>query len=141
MSCQERVNENNNKYNCPNRLSDGRHFTDYRPRCFTNYEALAQPMSSYDYRMYLIQNADEIMKKQREEAHNKNMCESCVTPSTMLPEKDIQSCDGRKCVFPQHDPQGLGLGRSFGGESENKNVRPSTSCSLPTLDQAFAPLI
>lgn len=140
MSCQERVNDN--AYNCPNRLSDGRHFTDYRPRCFSNFEALAQPMSSFDYRMYLINNANTIIEKQRQEAYKKNMCESCVTPSTMLPEKDVQSCDSRKCVFPQQDSTGLGLGRNHGDENGLlSGKREKSSCAMASLNQAFAPLV
>ena len=54
----------NNKYqNCPALMADGRHFTDYRPSCFTNGDLITQGniKSSYDYRRYLINNAEKIM--------------------------------------------------------------------------------
>lgn len=136
MSCDERVPDP--KYNCPNRLSDGRHFTDYRPRCFTNYESLSKPMSSYDYRMYLTHNAEKIMEDKRQHAYKKNMCDACVKPSTMLAEKDIQVCDARKCSFPKNDQCGLGVGRKYGGEGQYG--RDFSSCELPVVNHPFAPL-
>ena len=43
-------------------MSDGRGFTDYRPNCYLNNE-LGQSMGSWQYRTYLIRNADYIHKQ------------------------------------------------------------------------------
>lgn len=102
--------DNNTKYNCPPRMSDGRHYTSYNPRCYTNFFALPEPLSSYDYRMYLTANAEKIIEANRAEAQKLNACAPC-DKNVGLPEQTIQVCDGRKCAFPVNEPTGLGLGR------------------------------
>lgn len=70
----------NNKYfNCPARMDDGRQFTDYRSSDYVNniIRMTSGTMSSYDYRQYLINNANELMKENREHAVKKNGCPSC----------------------------------------------------------------
>jgi hypothetical protein len=112
-------------------MSDGRSFTNYSPRCVRNFEHQVQPKPSYDYRMYLIHNAENLMKRNLEEAYKTNICGPCAKPSTMLPEQNVQMCDGRTCKFPVNDRHGLGLGRRVGGEEENYSNNPGvkiTSC-------------
>ena len=108
---------NNRYFNCPPLMADGRHFTDYRPRCDVNYVyPKDQAISSYDYRMYLIHNADKLMAAQREEAYRKNVCGPCVEPydvGTMLPEQTTIECNTNSCRFLVKDPNGLGLGRKY----------------------------
>ena len=59
---------NKNTYSCPLRMADGRSMTDYRPKCIVNYELMNTitdnnlVKSSFESRLYLQQNADEIMK-------------------------------------------------------------------------------
>lgn len=101
----------NNKYDCPPRMSDGRQYTSYYPRCATNFYDLPKPLSSYDYRMFLTENAEKLMEKNRAQASADNYCGPCVKPSTMLAEQSKQVCDGRTCAFPVNEPTGLGLGR------------------------------
>ena len=104
-----------NKYptqSCPPRMQDGRNFTLYSPRCATNFYDLPHPMSSYDYRMFLTENAEKLMAQNRDKALSENNCAPCVKPSTQLPELNKQVCDGRICAFPVNDPVGLGLGRN-----------------------------
>jgi hypothetical protein len=61
--------------NAPARMDDGRHFTDYRPRCAIHEELRSgKQMSNYDYRMYLTENATKIQAKLRSNA------EAAVTP-------------------------------------------------------------
>ena len=103
----------NNKYNCPPRMSDGRHFTDYRPRCAVTYEIQPQVMSSFEGRMNLTGTAESIIAKNRENAIFQNSCAPCVEPSTMLPELDVQVCTDRICNFRPNDPNGLGVGRGY----------------------------
>ena len=55
----------NNKYfNCPARMDDGRHFTDYRPNTYVN--SLVRygnnVMTNESYRQFLIKNANELMR-------------------------------------------------------------------------------
>lgn len=103
----------NYKYNCPPRMSDGRHFTDYRPRCAVTYEIQPHVMTSYEGRMNLTHTAEEIIGKNRENAIFKNSCAPCVEPSTMLPELDVQVCNDRICNFRPNDDEGLGIGRGY----------------------------
>lgn len=89
------------------RMADGRAFTDYRSRCqkLTN-------MTSYDERMFLMNNAESIMKTMDE----RFICSDCLmkkesSKSTMLPEKYKQVCNANSCKFVVNDKNGVGLGR------------------------------
>ena len=56
----------NNKYpDCPPRMSDGRHFTDYRPSTDTNnlIKMDNDIVNNYTYRNFLTNNADKIMER------------------------------------------------------------------------------
>lgn len=102
-----------NKYNdCPPRMADGRQFTDYRPMCDVVFGGVPQPMSSYDYRMFLTTHAEDIMNKNREVASLKSTCAWCDT--NLAPGfKTDQSCDERVCGFVKAhgagDREGIGL--------------------------------
>lgn len=108
----------NNKYTCPLRMSDGRSMTDYRPKCIVNYELMETlpeknvVKSSYDSRMYLQQNADDIMKKEFEKSKNNLMpCIKCNDPINdvmMMPEKYYVTCDSISCTKKLFDEKGLG---------------------------------
>ena len=70
----------NNKYfNCPARMSDGRHFTDYRPNCYVNnlLRYNNKTMSNYDYRQFLINNGSELMKINKDYTEEKVGCTPC----------------------------------------------------------------
>lgn len=102
--------------NCPPRMSDGRLFTDYRPRCDINYiiPPTNELIDSYNYRQFLIQNADVILNEHRKNAYAAAACLPCSDFETMLPEQTIQKCNSKTCAFVMNDPVGLGLGRSQG---------------------------
>ncbi len=54
----------NNKYfNCPPRMDDGRHFTDYRPNCFLNNLLAGNNnlQNSFELRTFLTNNAVDLM--------------------------------------------------------------------------------
>lgn len=59
---------------CPLWMADGRSFGDvvYKPRCQQQYETSVhqtqQFPSSFDYRLYLIQNAEELIKENNAKA-------------------------------------------------------------------------
>lgn len=111
MSCVPCTNSSQ----CPARMADGRAFTDYRPRCAINFQNIS--MNSYDYRQYLIANAESIMQERRDTAYEANKCGPCVAPfnqGTMLPEQSMVTCDKSTCSFKVTDPTGLGMGRQYG---------------------------
>lgn len=100
---------------CPYRMADGRHFTDYNTRCgqnqFTQREKLP---SNYEYRMFLISNAEKLIQENRDKAMLDNRCTPCFEPfedGTMLPEQSKQVCNDKSCSFQPHNEGGLGLGR------------------------------
>jgi hypothetical protein len=106
---------NNRYFNCPPIMADGRHFTDYRPRCDINYlYPRDQAVSSYDYRMYLTHQAEQLMAADRAATYRKNVCGPCVEPyavGTMLPEQTKVICNAQSCRIVSHDPRGVGQGR------------------------------
>lgn len=70
----------NNKYfNCPALMSDGRQFTDYRPSNYVNnlIRMTAGVMGSYDYRQFLINNAELLMQANIQYAYEMNGCKPC----------------------------------------------------------------
>ena len=127
--CNECSRASNNKsFNCPPRMADGRHFTDYRPRCYGQYliKENNNIPSSYDYRMYLTRNASGIMKKNALDAYSTNKCGPCAEPydeGTMVPESSKEQCNARTCTFSKADPSGLGLGRQYYNPADEKAFR------------------
>ena len=109
----------NNKYHdCPPRMSDGRHFTDYRPGCHLNNQVRVnnQLPSSFEYRMYLTRNAEKLIKGNRKYVETKNGCDSCMEPynvGTMLPESTMVQCNKKTCDVNVSDVSGLGQGRNY----------------------------
>jgi hypothetical protein len=70
----------NNKYfDCPARMDDGRIFTDYRSSSSVNdmIRYSNNTMSSYDYRQFLIHNAESIMDLNNKYTVDKVSCNSC----------------------------------------------------------------
>lgn len=108
----------NFKYNCPPRMSDSRHFTDWRTRCAVTYDLQPHAMSSYESRVNLTQQAEKIIEKNREDAIFKNSCAPCVEPSTQLAELDVEVCTDRICNFRRNNENGLGVGRGFSEKFE-----------------------
>ena len=110
----------NNKYlDCPPRMSDGRHFTDYRPGCHLNNQIKVNNklLNSFEYRMYLTRNASDLMNGNRNYISQKNGCTSCMEPydvGTMLPESTMVTCNKDNCDTKVTDTKGLGQGRNYG---------------------------
>ena len=70
----------NNKYfDCPARMDDGRHFTDYRQNSFieTMIRESNNLSSNYDYRQFLINNAKDIMSINNNYVNDKLKCNNC----------------------------------------------------------------
>lgn len=146
-------------FNCPPRMSDGRHFTNYQPRCsnFRNIFMIEEengfhypPANSYDLRQYLIHNGEKIMELNREEAFQKNLCGPCsINPSTMLPEQTKIACNANTCKVSLNDTRGFGQGRTYHTQSkpqkssfdERRQAKIPKSCCTSHLDDAnFFPL-
>jgi hypothetical protein len=119
MSC---CNGKENLPHCPSKMHDGRAFTDYRPRCAINAELLYElskknmMMSSYESRVYLQNNADYEMEKQRQRSFERLApCAPCQRnkndAGTMHPERYVVRCDAVSCTRVETNPSGLGDGR------------------------------
>ena len=129
-TCEDCERPSNNQYfNCPPRMADGRHFTDYRPRCTQQVQQLQQSqkiMSSYEQRMFLTNHAEKIISLNAQQAYMMNRCGPCVEPydqGTMVPEIQKQTCNDRTCSFSVNDPYGLGLGRQFYTEKVDESAK------------------
>lgn len=82
---------NNKHFKCPPRMADGRHFTDYRPHCYVNnlVQQNNQIHNSYQMRMFLTHNANQLMQMNRKLSCDKNCCGPCQQPyqsGTMMRE-------------------------------------------------------
>jgi len=114
----------NNKFiNSPPLMSDGRHFTDYRPNCLlnNNLQIKSKVLNSYDYRLFLTRNAENIINMNRQHSYLINGPQECKQPfyeGTMLPEQDLQSCNVGTCNVQHNFDDGVGLGRDFKGKHE-----------------------
>ena len=119
MSCCSSTDGNQ----CPTKMSDGRLFTDYRPRCLVNNDLTKDlnknqmPVSSYESRLYLQRNAEMIMEQHKKQAEANLICGPCTRPftdpGTMLPEKYVVHCDTVSCSRKEVNPNGLGDGRNY----------------------------
>ena len=72
-SCKK--DTNNGSFSCPVKMADGRSFGDsvYASRCENQYQMQFDKefKSSFDYRQYLIENAEALMKHDRQNALHK----------------------------------------------------------------------
>ena len=101
-----RYASNNKYFNCPPRMADGRHFTDYRPNCDLNQFSNI----TNEYRNNLINNAESIMENNKKLSLYKNG-DGCMEPynlGTMLPEQTNVVCDAEKCQLMMNNTNGLG---------------------------------
>ena len=68
---------NNRFLNCPARMDDGRHFTNYCNNTSMNVKIRKDNNLKKDsnaYRKYLIENAEKLMKKNKEDMNKINSC-------------------------------------------------------------------
>ena len=118
----------NNKYlDCPPRMSDGRHFTDYRPGCHLNNQIKVNNklLNSFEYRMYLTRNAKNIIHSNRVNNCSKNCCGPCQKPynvGTMLPESSKVTCNKNNCNVSNTDANGIGQGRNYNSNNECNTI-------------------
>ena len=129
-TCGEKPSESGNMappldYTCPIRMSDGRMFTDYRPRCHVQGELYRmvggndkKPFSAFESRMYLQKNADSLMQKNRDNAEVLlHPCAPCKRPfnepGTELQAQYVVRCNTVSCTRKESDVEGLGDARAY----------------------------
>jgi hypothetical protein len=84
---------------CAPRMSDGRLFTDYRPRCDANSTYQAPMSGSYEYRQHMIANGAALIERDRATAAQMASCAPCLSGfGTMAPEADRVVCDKVSCA-------------------------------------------
>lgn len=93
---------NNKHFNCPPRMDDARHFTDYRGNCNVNnlIRNNNNIFNSFQYRAFLTNNANKLMELNRSYACQKNCCGPCQKPyeiGTTLPLETNISCGSENC--------------------------------------------
>lgn len=114
----------NSFQNCAPRMSDGRLFTSYSPRCVRNLQFATAGVGSQDLRLYLINNGTKIMQQDRDTAAQAAFCAPCKKPymqGTMAPETDRFVCDKVSCsrvavplVPGAQAGVSMGTGRDYG---------------------------
>ena len=94
---------------CPAKMADQRMFTDYRSSCRVNTVIREESKSenSYDYRQFLIKNADTLIESSRKTLEDKNKCDAKPGP---IPDfKTVCRYDKRCGGCHINDKCGLGL--------------------------------
>ena len=111
---------NNKFFNCPPRMDDGRHFTDYRPNSYVNdlIRYSNNVRSSYQARQFLIANATKLMNVNNDYNQMKNGCTECNAPVIPTETKCVVNKSYSVC-YPD-DCNGVGLRYITG----NLPVRP-----------------
>ncbi len=101
---------------CLGRMAYAQYWTDWRPRCAQPPGPAQQrePMSSYDYRMYLTKNAEAMMKAWRADAAV-GCCplvkDGAAGQGTAVGARQVQVCNGQTCTLHAADYCGLGTER------------------------------
>jgi hypothetical protein len=117
---------NNNSKTCPIKMSDGRYFTNYNPRCdnYTYINNLLKennmPVSSYEQRLFLQRNYERVVEDENKRIlANLSPCVPC-NPGELINEtnKELDSkymvyCNGVSCDKKLVNENGLGTGKGF----------------------------
>ena len=91
----------------PARMSDGRFMTDFTTNCILN-TLRKEKMSAWEYRTYLINNAEQIMNEINEKNEKLYGCQECHR--TVLPSPNAkQVCTDSGCEIVKVEDGGVGL--------------------------------
>tara|TARA_B110000971_G_scaffold88804_1_gene91306 strand:+ start:3945 stop:4379 length:435 start_codon:yes stop_codon:yes gene_type:complete len=126
----------NNKYlSHPALMSDGRGFTDYRSSREMNSILMNEMkiVKSYQYKEFLGNNSDNLIKIDREETILNNgygSVNKSFEQGTMLPEKYIRKCNKNYCEVTLNNKNGLGTGIQYSKKEtcNLENKRPESVC-------------
>ena len=98
----------NNQKKYPERMSDGRAFTDFRPNCNMN-KILQNNMTSWQYRTYLTNYSNDIINDIKKFNNSLYSCKTCVGTQPVMPKYE-QVCDKNGvCYLNMVNPSGIGL--------------------------------
>ena len=100
---------NNKFFGCPARMDDGRHFTDYRPISYVNdlVRYSNKVASSYNYRQFLIANANNIMKLNSKYAVLKNANDQCS--ARPIPFETVAKVNQNTIKYVPSNANGVGI--------------------------------
>ena len=111
----------NNKYfQCPPRMSDGRHFTDYRSNVYVNdlIRSTNNTGSNYEYRQFLIHNANSLMKMNNEYMDYMNGCSECNATQVPFKTECFINQNYSNCYLK--DENGVGIYNKTSQIQDNK---------------------
>lgn len=94
------------------RMSDGRSFTDYASSKCSIFSTIPYGTSSFASRQFMIENADDLIKKQRQTA-SQGLCPCPANPIPVPGEQWVVRCTPQSCTRSVQDASGLGDGRNF----------------------------
>ena len=89
------------------RMSDGRTFTSYLPNCLMN-KAFSKGENSYQSRLTLIKNTDEILETLDKVNIERYSCEDC-NKATIPSVKYEQDCESGSCKITKLTDNGIGM--------------------------------
>ena len=141
MNNQNCNKTSNNKYfDCPARMDDGRIMTDYRSANTINdmIRISNNTLSSYEYRQFLINNADNIMDINNAYITNKNSCGSAkliTVPFSKVCEYDTQV---GKCSRT-NQRMGVGIKNEVNNNIPVCNPNEASGCYFNNSDQLNVP--
>lgn len=123
MACNMECKNPVNNTKCPMWMADGRVTTDYKPKCMVNEELNQllinnnKQLSSYNLRMYLQQNAEKEINRQRKnslkDVSDCIPCTNIVNKNIVHPERYTVSCNAISCSRKETNSTGLGDGRKY----------------------------
>lgn len=93
---------NNKFHDCPPRMDDGRHFTDYRPHnlVYKTMSEKSQNLNSFEMRQFMINNATNIQEEERRFQQVKNGCDlpmKLLVERTSTPQTYERICNQNVC--------------------------------------------
>jgi len=129
---------NNQYFNAPARMADGRLFTDYR-RSYDMNVRLSKDYNTSNptsYRIFLENNGNKVRTDQENNRCEKVCTFPCMDPlkGTLLPEQTMETCGKDSCSFSVSYQNGLGLGRSntkLNTPETFKCVQKKNNCCVP----------
>jgi hypothetical protein len=130
-----------NKYSfLPPKMSDGRHFTDYRSNCEINNLLISNNKvhNSHDYKKFLLDNSQKLRELNWNYACQKNCYKKCVNPVD-IPFKNEFKCNKEICKKSLVNKNGIGLRINSGSTkslyNDNysciNNLSPKNKCETP----------